>query len=154
MASPRVGEEAPDFTLPGTGDRLYTLSEYRGQPVVLVFYPADDTPVCTTQLSNYSSEIERFSGLGAQVLGLSPQGVESHEKFAERLGLTFPLLADEEKEVGRLYGIVGPLGFYRRSVFVIDADGVVRYAHRAMSGLTYRPTDELVEAISLANSPR
>ena len=154
MASPKVGETAPDFTLPGTEGRSYSLSEYKGQPVVLVFYPADDTPVCTTQLSNYSSEIERFSGLGAQVLALSPQGVESHEKFAERLGLSFPLLADEEKEVGRLYGIVGPLGFYRRSVFVIDADGVVRYAHRAMSGLTYRPTDELVEAISLANSPR
>ena len=147
MASPSVGEAAPDFTLPGTGDRSYTLSEYRGQPVVLVFYPADDTPVCTTQLTTYSSDIERFSGLGAQVLALSPQGVESHERFAERLGLTFPLLADEEKEVGRLYGIVGPLGFYRRSVFVVDAEGVVRYAHRAMSGLTYRPTDELVEAV-------
>ena len=147
MASPSVGEAAPDFTLLGTGGRTYTLSEYRGKPVVLVFYPADDTPVCTTQLATYSSDIERFSGLGAQVLALSPQGVESHEKFAERLGLTFPLLADEEKEVGRLYGIVGPLGFYRRSVFVIDADGVVRYAHRALSGLTYRPTDELVEAI-------
>ena len=147
MASPKVGDTAPDFTLPGTGGRSYSLSEYKGQAVVLVFYPADDTPVCTTQLSTYSSEIERFSGLGAQVLALSPQGVESHETFAERLGLSFPLLADEEKEVGRLYGIVGPLGFYRRSVFVIDADGVVRYAHRAMSGLTYRPTDELVAAI-------
>ena len=147
MASPKVGEQAPNFTLAGTGGRLYSLSEYRGLPVVLVFYPADDTPVCTTQLSTYSSEIERFSGLGAQVLALSPQGVESHERFAERLGLSFPLLADEDKEVGRLYGIVGPLGFYRRSVFVIDAEGVVRYAHRAMSGLTYRPTDELVEAI-------
>ena len=154
MPSPSVGEAAPDFTLPGTGDRSYTLREYRGQPVVLVFYPADDTPVCTTQLTTYSSDIERFSGLGAQVLALSPQGVESHERFAERLGLTFPLLADEEKEIGRLYGIVGPLGFYRRSVFVIDADGVVRYAHRAMSGLTYRPTDELVEAVSVLNSPR
>ena len=147
MASPSVGDVAPDFTLPGTGGRSYTLSEYRGQPVVLVFYPADNTPVCTNQLSTYSSDIERFSGLGAQVLALSPQGIESHEGFAESLGLTFPLLADEEKEVGKLYGIVGPLGFYRRSVFVIDSDGVVRYAHRAVSGLTYRPTDELVEAI-------
>jgi thioredoxin-dependent peroxiredoxin len=147
MASPSVGDVAPDFTLPGTGGRSYTLSAYRGQPVVLVFYPADNTPVCTNQLSTYSSDIERFSGLGAQVLALSPQGIESHERFAESLGLTFPLLADEEKEVGKLYGIVGPLGFYRRSVFVIDSDGVVRYTHRAVSGLTYRPTDELVEAI-------
>ena len=153
MSAPKVGDEAPDFTLPGTGGRSYTLSEYRGQPVVLVFYPADNTPVCTNQLSTYSSDIERFSGLGAQVLALSPQGVVSHERFAESLGLTFPLLADEQKEVGRLYGIVGPLGFYRRSVFVVDADGVVRYAHRAVSGLTYRPTDELVAAIeSLART--
>ena len=153
MASPSLGDRAPDFTLPGTGGRSYSLSEFRGHPVVLVFYPADNTPVCTTQLSTYSSDIEQFSGLGAEVLAVSPQGVESHERFAEKLGLSFPLLADEDKAVGRLYGIVGPLGFYRRSVFVVDGDGVVRYVHRAVSGLTYRATDELVKAIEAAVTP-
>ncbi len=141
------GTEAPDFTLPGTGDRDYTLSSYRGQPVVLVFYPGDNTPVCSAQLRQYTTDLDRFTELGAQVLAISPQGIESHEQFACRLDLGFPLLADEDKAVAEQYGILGPLGFYRRSVFVVDADGVIRYAHRAVSGITLRPTDELVAAL-------
>ena len=148
MPGPRVGDDAPDFTLPGTGGRDYSLSEYRGQPVVLVFYPGDDTPVCTAQLNSYTTDITEFAGVGAQVLALSPQDVDSHERFsAGQGGFAFPLLADTEKEVGEAYGILGPLGFYRRSVFVIDPTGRVCYAHRAVSGLTYRPTSEIVDAI-------
>ena len=154
----RVGEPAPDFTLPGTdgtaaGRRDYTLSEYRGRPVVLVFYPGDNTPVCTRQLNSYTEEIDAFEGVGAQVLALSPQDVASHEGFSEKQGgFAFPLLADTEKSVGEAYGIIGPIGFYRRSVFVIDAEGTVTYAHRAVAGLTFRPTDELVDAIRTAGS--
>ena len=152
MAPPRVGVGAlaPDFTLDGTGDRDYTLSEFKGQPVVLVFYPGDNTPVCTMQLNTYSSDIAQFEELNAQVLGISPQGVESHEQFANVHGFSFPLLADTEKSVGRAYGVLGPVGFYKRSVFVIDRGGVIRYAHRAAAGLTYRKTDELVEAVKAA----
>lgn len=147
---PRIGNEAPDFTLPGTSGRDYTLSSYRGKPVVLVFYPGDNTPVCTMQLNSYSADIGQFEGLGAQVLAISPQSVESHEQFAGVHGFTFPLLADTDKTVGRAYGVVGPVGFYRRSVFVIDRDGVIRYAHRAAAGLTYRPTGELLAALRSA----
>jgi peroxiredoxin Q/BCP len=149
MASkgPKVGDVAPDFTLPGTGGVDYSLSTYRGKPVVLVFYPGDETPVCTVQLRTYSEDIDQFSELGAQVLGVSPQGVESHEKFCRRNDLKFPLLADVEKSVAGAYGILGPLGFPRRSVFVIDGDGTVRYAHRALAGLTFRSTEELVKAV-------
>ena len=148
-AAPKVGDKAPDFTLPGTGDRDYTLSEYRGQPVVLVFYPGDDTPVCTRQLNSYTNDISEFEGVGAQVLALSPQDVASHEKFSSNQGgFAFPLLADAGKKVGGAYGILGPLGFYRRSVFVIDPTGSICYAHRAVSGLTYRPTQEIVDAIN------
>jgi peroxiredoxin Q/BCP len=112
MPIPAVGDEAPDFTLDGTGDRTYTLSEFRGQAVVLVFYPGDATPVCTRQLNSYNDDIGEFETLGAQVLALSPQGVESHEKFScKQGGFKFPLLADTDKEVGRAYGILGPLGF-------------------------------------------
>lgn len=152
MAPPRVGvgDVAPDFTLEGTGDRAYSLSEHRGQPVVLVFYPGDNTPVCTMQLNTYSSDIAQFDELGAQVLGISPQDVDSHEAFSGVHGFSFPLLADTEKSVGRAYGILGPVGFYKRSVFVIDRSGQIRYVHRAAAGLTFRKTDELVAAVRAA----
>jgi peroxiredoxin Q/BCP len=147
-----VGDAAPAFTLPGTGGHDYSLSDYEGQPVVLVFYPGDDTPVCTRQLNAYNDEISAFSDVGAQVLAISAQSVESHEKFAAKHGFTFPLLADTDKAVAGQYGTLGPLGFPRRSVFVVDAAGVIRYAHRAIAGLTFRPTAELVEAVEEARS--
>jgi peroxiredoxin Q/BCP len=149
----RTGEPAPDFTLEGTdgtpaGRRRYTLVEYLGRPVVLVFYPADRSPVCTVQLNTYNDDIGRFAETGAQVLAISPQTVEEHERFAaDEGGFAFPLLADEGKRVGERYGVLGPVGFYRRSVFVVDGEGVVRYAHRSTAGLTFRPVDELVEVL-------
>jgi peroxiredoxin Q/BCP len=145
-----VGDQAPAFTLPGTGGRSYSLSDYRGQPVVLVFYPGDETPVCTKQLNTYNDDMSAFNDVGAQVLAVSAQDIASHEKFSGKYGFTFPLLADTDKAVAGQYGTLGPLGFPRRSVFVIDADGVVRYAHRAIAGLTFRPTAELVNAVKAA----
>jgi peroxiredoxin Q/BCP len=143
-----VGERAPDFTLPGTGGRTYTLSEFRGRPVVLVFYPGDDTPICTKQLNAYNHGLEQFTKLNAQVLAISAQDVDSHERFsAKHGGFAFPLLADTDKQVAARYGTLGPLGFPRRSVFIIDAEGIVRYAHRAIAGLTYRPVSELVREL-------
>ena len=155
--SVEVGGPAPDFTLPGsdnteTGRRDYSLAEYRGQVVVLVFYPGDNTPVCTRQLNAYTEDISSFTEAGAQVLAVSPQSVASHDEFSGKQGgFGFPLLADSDKAVGEAYGILGPLGFYRRSAFVIDADGVVRYAHRAVAGLTFRSTKELVAAVEAAS---
>jgi len=144
-----VGDVAPPFTLPGTGGRDYSLSEYRGAPLVLVFYPGDGSAVCTMQLSNYSHDIDRFRALGAAVLAISPQDVESHEQFSsDNGGFEFPLLADTNKAVAKLYDVPGPVGFYRRSVFVLDKDGVVRYAHRSLAGLSFRSVDELVDALS------
>jgi peroxiredoxin Q/BCP len=147
----KVGEVAPDFTLPGIHDDVvgtWTLSELRGRPVVVVFYPGDGTPVCTAQLVSYTDEIASFAEVGATVLAMSPQSVESHRAFAaENGGFAFPLLADEDRAVGEAYGIVGPLGFYRRAVFVVGADGRVRWIHRAVAGLTFQPTDEIVAAI-------
>jgi peroxiredoxin Q/BCP len=143
-----IGERAPDFTLPGTGGRQYSLAEYRGKPVVLVFYPGDDTPVCTKQLNAYNDGLAQFSDLGAHVLAISAQDVGSHERFsAKHGGFDFPLLADTDKAVAGLYGTLGPIGFPRRSVFIVDGDGIVRYAHRAIAGLTYRPVNELVAVL-------
>lgn len=145
-----VGDKAPDFSLPGTGGESYSLSQYTGRTVVLVFYPGDDTPVCTKQLNCYNNELAQFTGIGAQVLAVSAQDVASHERFASKYGFGFPLLSDTDKAVAGLYGTLGPLGFPRRSVFVIDASGVIRYAHRAIAGLTFRPVDELVRAVNAA----
>lgn len=149
--SPRavgVGDRAPEFTLPGTGGQQFSLSDYAGRPVVIVFYPGDDTPICTKQLNAYNDGLERFRDVGAQVLAISAQDVPSHEKFsAKQGGFDFPLLADTDKSVAAAYGILGPIGFPRRSVFIVDGDGIIRYAHRAMAGLTYRPVSELVEAL-------
>jgi peroxiredoxin Q/BCP len=155
--SAEVGAPAPDFTLPGTdgseeGRRDYTLSAYRGQPVVVVFYPGDSTPVCTRQLNSYTEDIDSFTEAGAQVLAISPQSVASHDEFSCRQGgFAFPLLADTDKAIGQAYGILGPLGFYRRSAFVVDAEGTVRYAHRTVAGLTFRSTEELVAAVKAAS---
>ncbi len=155
MAKVGVGDLAPDFKLPGTdgsgsaeGHRDYTLSEWRGRPVVLVFYPGDGTPVCTRQLNTYTAEIAEFESLDAQILAISPQSVDSHDRFSEAQGgFGFPLLADVDKEVGKRYGIIGPVGFYRRSIFVVDGEGVLRYVHRGVAGLSFRPTAELVAAV-------
>ncbi len=139
-----IGDRAPDFTLPGTGGRDYSLAEFLGKPVVLVFYPGDDTPVCTKQLNAYNDGLDEFAGVDAQIVGISAQDVESHEAFSGKHGFGFPLLADVDKQVAAAYGTLGPIGFPRRSVFIIDRDGIIRYAHRAMAGLTYRPVTELV----------
>ena len=147
-----VGDQAPDFSLVGTGNVTHSLNAYKGRTVVLVFYPGDNTPVCTKQLVCYNNELAQFSELDAQVLALSAQDLESHEKFAAQHGFQFPLLADTEKSVARAYGVLGPLGIPRRSVFVIDASGVVRYVHRALVGVTFRPVEELIAAISAANA--
>jgi peroxiredoxin Q/BCP len=143
-----VGDKAPDFTLPGTGGAPYSLTDFLGKPLVLVFYPGDDTPVCTKQLNSYNDGLDQFEKLDAHVVGISAQSVDSHEAFAGKHGFAFPLLADTDKAVAALYGTLGPIGFPRRSVFIVDADGVVRYAHRAIAGLTYRPVSELVAVLA------
>jgi peroxiredoxin Q/BCP len=158
VADLEIGEQAPDFALPGTSlganperrSATYHLRDLEGQPVVLAFYPEDYSPVCTTQLRAYSSQIEDFSALGAVMLGISPQSLESHESFARRMRIAFPLLADTDRAVARVYGVLGPLGFYRRSVFVLDKAQRIRYKHISRAGLTFRPSEELLEAVRLA----
>jgi peroxiredoxin Q/BCP len=147
------GDVAPDFTLEGTGGQTYRLSDHRGEPVLLVFYPADHSPVCTQQLRSYSEDLNEFDALGAVVLCLSPQDVASHEEFAAAQGLRLPLLSDTDQAVGAAYGILGPLGFYRRSIFVVGRDGVIRFARRSLSNLTFLPTEQLVAAIKATEDP-
>lgn len=152
-----AGDPAPTFSVEGVQDgvrRTYSLEEFAGRPVVLVFYPGDNTPVCTRQLNAYTDDIDQFLALGAQILAASPEDLDSHEGFAQHQGgFAFPLLADVDKSLARAYGVLGPVGFYRRSVFVIDAGGTLRYVHRGYAGSTFRTTDELVTAVREASAP-
>jgi thioredoxin-dependent peroxiredoxin len=150
--TPEIGTTAPDFTLPGvsvaggTAERAdYTLSAQRGKPLVLAFYPGDNTSVCTRQLCSYTSGLDGFTELGAAVWGISPQDVVSHEAFARKYDLGFPLLADVGLAVTGQYGIsLGGVGL-RRSVFVIDAEGVLRWKHVTLVGMTF-PKPEAITA--------
>jgi len=151
-----VGDQAPDFTLPGTGGTSYSLSQYRGAPVVLVFYPGDDTPVCTKQLCKYNDELAQFTGLSAQVLGVSAQSVASHEKFSARHGFKFPLLADEDKKVSDLYGMIHPNSLNNltvRSVFIIDPNKKLRLqiTYPASTGRNFQEILRVIDSLQLTD---
>ncbi len=153
----RVGDPAPDFALEGhdprTGEnRVFRRSEFDGAPLIVVFYPADNTPVCTEQLRSYTAGLSEFEHIGAAMVAISPQDVESHRAFsAAQGGFAFPMLSDPDKAVGRAYGILGLQDLYRRSTFVVDAGGEVAYVHRFVGpGLSFKPVDELVAAVNAA----
>jgi peroxiredoxin Q/BCP len=147
VAKLNVGDRAPDFELPGTGDKTYRLSDYRGRKLVLAFYPGDFTAVCTKQFCSYRDQSDKLDGLGADVLGISPQSVESHQRFAEEKRLNVPLLADEDKSVARAYGVLAGR-MVRRAVFVIDEEGVIRHRKVTLAGLTYESVDDLERAVA------
>ena len=148
MAGPDVGDPAPEFELPGTGGRTYRLADYRGKGVILAFYPGDFTPTCTRQFCSYRDDEDKLEELGVELLGVSPQSVDSHERFIDENSLTVPLLADEDKRVARAYGALLLGGIVRRSVFVIDAELVVRHRRMSMVGLGFESADDLEEAVA------
>jgi peroxiredoxin Q/BCP len=147
MAKVREGDSAPEFALEGTGSRTYRLADYRGEGLILAFYPEDFTPVCTKQFCSYRDDGDRIEALGVKMLGISPQSVESHERFVAEHDLNLPLLSDPAKRVAHSYGVVGPGGFLRRSIFLVDAEGIVRYRHVALFGLRYQDVGDLERAI-------
>ena len=151
MASPAPGQPAPDFSLEGVEDgvrRTFSLADAQGAPLVLAFYPGDDTAVCTRQLCSYQDDLGLLTGLGARLWGISPQGLDSHERFAAKRSLSFPLLADPDRVAIKAYGVNGPLGHTKRSVFVLDGEGVVRWAHVSSLGITYQDADTIAAALN------
>jgi peroxiredoxin Q/BCP len=148
MSKVGVGDPAPGFELPGTDGHTYRLADYRGRWVILAFYPGDFTPVCTRQFCSYRDGDDRLDELGVDVLGISPQSVDSHERFRRKHGLTVPLLADEARRVIRGYGVLAPGGLVRRSIFIVDPEGTVRYRHVAVLGLHYKDVSDLSEALA------
>jgi peroxiredoxin len=132
------GSTAPDFTLPSTPDQSVSLSEFRGRPVVLVFYPEDWSPVCSDQLVLYQELLPEFQRYDAEVLGISVDGIWSHLAFAKDRNLHFPLLSDFEPkgEVSRTYQVYRSTdGTSERALFVIDADGVVQWSYVSPVGI-------------------
>jgi peroxiredoxin Q/BCP len=163
MAKVDVGDPAPDFELPGAGGQRFKLSDHRGGNVVLAFYPGDATRVCTAQFCSYRDNSERLDQLDAEVVGISPQSVDSHERWTEEQRLNLPLLADEDLAVSKLYGVTGWLGplarfteledvpggrYVMRSIFVVDGDGVIRYRHVSRTGLTFQSVDDIEQALA------
>jgi len=132
------GTEAPDFELPATPDQKVSLSEFRGQPVILVFYPEDWSPVCSDQLGLYQAVLPEFQKFGAELIGISVDSAWSHLAFAKDRNLHFPLLADFEPkgEVARRYQAYRATeGTTERALFVIDADGVIRWSYVSPVGV-------------------
>jgi thioredoxin-dependent peroxiredoxin len=144
--NPRVGEQAPDFELPGTNGP-FKLSDHRGERVVLLFYPGDNTMVCTKQFCSYRDRADEFAGLNATVVGISSQDMDSHEGFAGKHGLNVPLLADVDKAVAKAYGAYSARLGTKRAVIVIDEQGVVRHRHDHLLGLDYQSVDDLRAAL-------
>ena len=123
-----VGTKAPDFTLVDQDGRPVSLSNLRGEWVMLVFYPGDETPVCRRQLCELRDRSELLAQRGVKVFGINPQSADSHQKFRSRHGFGFPLLVDRNQEVARAYKARWLMTI--RTVYLIDPEGVIRFAKR------------------------
>jgi peroxiredoxin Q/BCP len=149
------GSIAPDFSLPGVQvkdgvarRKTYTLSAERGHPVVLAFYPADESATCTAQLCSYSEKLADFTELGAVVWAIGLQDLASHETFAIKDDVTLPLLSDSDGRVVDAYGIRMPGLGLRRSVFLIGSDGVIMWKHVALVGATFKSAGIIREQLA------
>lgn len=139
--------KAPPFTLPDSEGKKVSLSEFTGKKVLLIFYPGDDTPVCTAQLCDYRNNVQEFTKRGIVVLGISSDSVESHKSFAERHELPFTLLSDSEKSVATAYDALGFLGMSQRAYVLIDEQGTVLMAYSDFLPILYQPMKELLAKI-------
>lgn len=150
MAKLKVGDQAPDFTLEGT-EGTFTLSEHRGKRVALLFYPGDDTAVCTKQFCAYRDAAEEIDELDAIVVGISTQGMDSKEAFKGKYGLTTPLLADSGGGVSKAYGVYAKrLGIAKRAVVIVDAEGRIAHTHENFLSLTFDDAGDLHKALAAA----
>jgi peroxiredoxin Q/BCP len=143
-----AGSKAPDFTLPSQSGEIVNLKGFVGsKPVVLFFYPKDDTPGCTKQACAFRDDYEQFGKLDAEVIGISSDSVESHRSFASKHDLPFTLLSDEGGKVRKLYGVPTTFGIFPgRVTYVIDEEGVIRYVFSSQLGVS-RHVEEALRAL-------
>ena len=144
--TPDVGDPAPDFTLASNKGEIRLSSELEKGAVLLVFYPGDDTPVCTRQLCDYRDNLDTFQELGVNVLAINPQSAESHERFAQKHALPFPLLSDPKGAICRRYGALNFLGMARRALVLVGRDGRIAW-RRVDLPIFRRSADEIREAL-------
>ena len=142
----KEGDKAPAFELADDAGGLFRLEDHLGQKLLLVFYPGDNTPVCTRQLCDYRDGVEAFAGLGVTVIGISNDTVKSHREFKRKHELPFTLLSDPDLEVAEQYDSKGMMGM-KRSLFLLDESGVIRYRHIETLALFRRHREELLEVI-------
>jgi len=148
QSSPKEGATAPNFTLRDGEGSEWSLSDHRGKVVVLLFYPGDETPVCTRQMCSVRDRWQDYAATGAEVVGISTNTVESHRDFAAHHDLPLRLLADVDRQVADLYDARSIVpGKVARSVFVIDAGGVIRYRDVRPLGLFRPRDDDIIRAI-------
>ena len=149
----KVGSKAPDFSLRSQSEEMVGLKDFLGKrPVVLYFYPKDDTPGCTKEACAFRDEYEKFGRLDAEVIGVSSDSVESHRSFAEKHDLPFTLLSDEEGKVRRLYGVPNTFGvFPGRVTYVIDEEGVIRHMFASQIAAVQH-VEEALEALAAIRS--
>ena len=151
--NPQVGATAPTFTLKDGTGADWSLADHRGKVVVLLFYPGDETPICTRQMCSVRDRWEDYTATGAEVVGLSTDSVESHQKFAAHHELPLRLLSDASGTVANLYGARSLIpGKVARSVFVIDPNGLIRYRDVRPLGLFRPKDDEVLKAIGEAKT--
>ncbi len=151
----KIGQQAPAFSLPSDTGGTISLEALRGRPVVLFFYPKDDTPGCTTEACEFRDSWEAVQRAGAVVLGVSPDGVDSHRRFREKFSLPYPLLADEDHAVAEAYGVWGEKSMYGkkyygvlRTTFIIDAAGSVRRVFEKV-----KPAGHAAEVLEALSAP-
>ncbi len=142
-----ANDVAPEFSLKDEQGEVFSLSEHRGERLLLVFYPGDNTPVCTRQLCEYRDGIEAFAGLGVRIIGISSDGADSHRQFKAKHKLPFTLLTDSGLAVAGRYDSKGLMGM-KRAVFLIDEEGVIRYKHVESLAVFSRSRQELLEVIA------
>jgi peroxiredoxin Q/BCP len=144
--TPAPGDLAPDFTLPSTQGEVSLAKLLEKGAVLLVFYPGDDTPVCTRQLCDYRDNLAVFEGLGVQVLALNPQSEASHAKFAAKHRFPFPVAADADGKVCKLYGAAGLFGTTKRALVLVGRDGRVKW-RRTDFPLFHQTADDVRRAV-------
>jgi thioredoxin-dependent peroxiredoxin len=145
--NPAVGDDAPDFELEGTNG-TFKLSDHRGEKVMLLFYPGDETTVCTKQFCSYRDNSEAFGSLGVTAVGISGKDVESKKGFAEHHDLNVPLLADPDFSVAKAYDAYGSrLKMTKRSVIIIDEDGKIAHRHDHALGLDFQTVADLKKTL-------
>ena len=151
MDKPALNSPAPDFTLKDANGEDWRLSNQRGKVVVLLFYPGDETPICTRQMCSVRDRWDDYVATGAEVVGISSDSIESHRKFAEHHNLPLRLLSDSKGSASKLYGARSLIpGKVARSVFVIDAHGILRHSDVRPLGLFKPKDDDTIAAIRAA----